>query len=205
MFLDRIHAGNELAKKMADSIKEGTIILAIPRGGVIIGHQIATSFNLKLDVIVSKKLCPPGNSEFGVGAILHDGTIYLPDMYVDYFTENSLNDEISKKTIQVQNRLEKYRGNSNYDFEEKNIILVDDGIATGSTVFAVAEWLKTKKIATCSIASPIIPSTLFKELQQKFSKVYAIDFPDSFVSVSEFYENFDQVEDKIVLDILANY
>ena len=205
MFHDRVHAGNELVKKIVNPISQETIVLAIPRGGVIIGHQIAAHFNLKLDVIVSKKLCPPGNSEFGVGAILHDGTIYLPDLYVEYFTENSLNDEISKKTTQVKNRLEKYRGDSNYDFEEKNIILVDDGIATGSTVFAVAEWLKTKKIATCSIASPIIPSTLFKELKQKFSEVYAIDFPDSFVSVSEFYDNFDQVGDEIVLDILSNY
>ncbi len=169
MFLNRIHAGNELVKIIPIPIKQETIVLAIPRGGVIIGHQIAQHFHLQLDVIVSKKLCPPGNLEFGVGSILHDGTIYMPDSSTEYFTKNSLKDEIAKKTIQVQDRLKKYRGNSDYNLEEKNIILVDDGIATGSTVFVVVEWLKTQKIDTCLIASPVIPSNVFKELKQKFS------------------------------------
>ena len=205
MFLNRIHAGNELVKTIPIPIKQGTIVLAIPRGGVIIGHQIAQHFNLQLDVVVSKKLCPPGNLEFGVGSILHDGTIYMPDSSTEYFTKNSLKDEIAKKTIQVQDRLKKYRGNSDYNLEEKNIILVDDGIATGSTVFVVVEWLKTQKIDTCLIASPVIPSNVFKELKQKFSDVCAIYSPNNFVSVSEFYDNFDQVPDEHVMDTLANY
>jgi len=95
MFSDRVDAGNQLALKMADVIDENTVVLAIPRGGVVIGHQIAKRYDLQLDVIVSKKLTPPENPEFGIGAITYDGVTYLPDSYTKYFTQASLQNEIS--------------------------------------------------------------------------------------------------------------
>ena len=141
MFSDRVDAGNQLALKMADVIDENTVVLAIPRGGVVIGHQIAKRYDLQLDVIVSKKLTPPENPEFGIGAITYDGVTYLPDSYTKYFTQASLQNEISIKKAEVEERQRKFRGSSEYNLANKNVIVVDDGIATGSTVLVVAEWL----------------------------------------------------------------
>ena len=205
MFLDRVDAGNRLALKMADIIDENTLVLAIPRGGVVIGHQIAKHYDLQLDVIVSKKLSLPENPEFGIGAITYDGTTYLPDSYTKYFTHASLQNEISIKKAEVEEKQRKFRGNSEYDLANKNVIVVDDGIATGSTVLVVAEWLTTKKILHASIASPVVAVDMFELLNQKFQNVFAVETPTNFMSISDFYANFKQVSDEEVLDILKKY
>ncbi|NWJ43290.1 phosphoribosyltransferase [Marine Group I thaumarchaeote] len=204
MFSDRVDAGNQLALKMADVIDENTVVLAIPRGGVVIGHQIAKHYDLQLDVIVSKKLTPPENPEFGIGAITYDGVTYLPDSYTKYFTQASLQNEISIKKAEVEERQRKFRGNSEYDLANKNVILVDDGIATGSTVLVVAEWLTTKT-SHASIASPVVAADMFELLNQKFQNVFAVETPTNFMSISDFYANFKQVSDEEVLDILKKY
>ena len=205
MFSDRVDAGNRLALKMTDIIDENTLVLAIPRGGVVIGHQIAKRYDLQLDVIVSKKLSLPENPEFGIGAITYDGTTYLPDSYTKYFTHASLQNEISIKKAEVEEKQRKFRGNSEYDLANKNVILVDDGIATGSTVLVVAEWLTTKKILHASIASPVVAADMFELLNQKFQNVFAVETPTNFMSISDFYANFKQVSDEEVLDILKKY
>ena len=204
MFSDRVDAGNQLALKMADVIDENTVVLAIPRGGVVIGHQIAKRYDLQLDVIVSKKLTPPENPEFGIGAITYDGVTYLPDSYAKYFTQASLQNEISIKKAEVEERQRKFRGNSEYDLANKNVIVVDDGIATGSTVLVVAEWLKTKT-SHASFASPVVAADMFELLNQKFQNVFAVETPTNFMSISDFYANFNQVSDEEVLDILKKY
>jgi len=212
MFSDRVDAGNQIALKMADVIDENTVVLAIPRGGVVIGHQIAKHYDLQLDVIVSKKLTlivskkltPPENPEFGIGAITYDGVTYLPDSYTKYFTQASLQNEISIKKAEVEERQRKFRGNSEYDLANKNVIVVDDGIATGSTVLVVAEWLKTKT-SHASIASPVVAADMFELLNQKFQNVFAVETPTNFMSISDFYANFKQVSDEEVLDILKKY
>ena len=204
MFSDRVDAGNQLALKMADVIDENTVVLAIPRGGVVIVHQIAKRYDLQLDVIVSKKLTPPENPEFGIGAITYDGVTYLPDSCTKYFTQASLQNEISIKKAEVEERQRKFRGSSEYNLANKNVIVVDDGIATGSTVLVVAEWLKTKTLHA-SIASPVVAADMFELLNQKFKNVFTVETPTNFMSISDFYANFKQVSDEEVLDILKKY
>jgi predicted phosphoribosyltransferase len=155
-------------------------------------------------VIVSKKLSLPENPEFGIGAITYDGTTYLPDSYTKYFTHASLQNEISIKKAEVEEKQRKFRGNSEYDLANKNVIVVDDGIATGSTVLVVAEWLKTKT-SHASIASPVVAADMFELLKQKFQNVFAVETPTNFMSISDFYANFKQVSDEEVLDILKKY
>ena len=204
MFSDRVDAGNRLALKMADIIDENTVVLAIPRGGVVIGHQIAKRYGLQLDVIVSKKLTLPENPEFGIGAITYDGVTYLPDSYAEYFTQSSLQNEISIKKAEVEEKQRKLRGSSEYNLTNKNVIVVDDGIATGSTVLVVAKWLETKT-SHASIASPVVAADMFELLKQKFQNVFAVETPTNFMSISDFYADFKQVSDEEVLDILKKY
>ena len=107
--------------------------------------------------------------------------------------------------MEIAERQRKFRGSSEYNLMNKNVIVVDDGIATGSTVLAVAEWLKTKKISHASIASPVVAADMFELLNQKFQNVFAVETPTNFMSISEFYINFKQVSDEEVLDILKKY
>src|SRR5919202_1403251 len=143
------------------------IVLAIPRGGVVIGDIISNTLHGKLDIVVSRKIGAPGNPELAIGAVMPDGSYFLNQDIANmlnvpkyYITEQS---NIQKK--EIERRLQSFRGeNSNYhndynNFEGKTVILVDDGIATGATILSAAQWLKIKQNC-CNIllvAEPVAP------------------------------------------------
>jgi len=205
MIRDRIEAGQLLAEKLlALDIKE-PLVLAVPRGGVVVGHEIANKLRCKLDVIISKKITPPDNPEFGIGAITHDGTLYKGE-YWNYYSDNTkFDDEITKKINEVKRRLEEYRGTTDYEFEKNAVILVDDGIATGSTVFAILDWLFNQKSKKILLAMPVIPASTYRILEKKISSIVTLEIPTEFSAVGQFYEQFDQVSDQEVKEILLAY
>ena len=205
MIRDRIEAGQLLAEKLlALDIKE-PLVLAVPRGGVIVGHEIANKLRCKLDIIISKKITPPDNPEFGIGAITYDGTLYKGE-YWNYYSDNTkFDDEITKKIKEVKRRLEEYRGTTDYKLEENAVILVDDGIATGSTVFAILDWLFNQKSKKILLAIPVIPASTYRILEKKISPIITLEIPTEFSAVGQFYEQFDQVSDQEVKEILLAY
>ena len=205
MIRDRIEAGQLLAEKLlALDIKE-PLVLAVPRGGVIVGHEIAIKLRCKLDIIISKKITPPDNPEFGIGAITYDGTLYKGE-YWNYYSDNTkFDDEITKKIKEVKRRLEEYRGTTDYKLEENAVILVDDGIATGSTVFAILDWLFNQKSKKILLAIPVIPASTYRILEKKISPIITLEIPTEFSAVGQFYEQFDQVSDQEVKEILLAY
>jgi len=205
MIKDRIEAGQLLAKKLMALDIVDMIVLAIPRGGVIVGHEIAKKLKCELDIIVSKKITPPENPEYGIGAITHDGTLYKGEHWHLYDNADNFDDEISKKKMEVKRRLEEYRGNVDYKFEKKTIILVDDGIATGSTVFAILNWLVKQKINEIFLAIPVMPASTFEVMKNKISSIITLEIPIEFSSVGQFYKKFEQVSDEEVKEILVNY
>jgi len=205
MIHDRIEAGQLLAEKLlALDIKE-PLVLAVPRGGVIVGHEIANKLRCKLDIVISKKITPPDNPEFGIGAITYDGTLYKGE-YWNYYSDNTkFDDEIAKKRKEVKRRLEEYRGTTDYKLEESVVILVDDGIATGSTVFAILDWLFNQKSKKILLAIPVIPASTYRILEKKISSIITLEIPTEFSAVGQFYEQFDQVSDQEVKEILLAY
>lgn len=205
MIRDRIEAGQLLAEKLlALDIKE-PLVLAVPRGGVVVGHEIANKLRCKLDIIISKKITPPDNPEFGIGAITYDGTLYKGE-YWNYYSDNTkFDDEITKKIKEVKRRLEEYRGTTDYEFEKNAVILVDDGIATGSTVFAILDWLFNQKSKKILLAIPVIPASTYRILEKKISSIITLEIPTEFSAVGQFYEQFDQVSDQEVKEILLAY
>lgn len=205
MIKNRVEAGQLLAEKISLIEKDNFLVLAIPRGGVIVGHEIAKKIGCKLDIAISKKITPPDNPEFAIGAITHDGTLFQSDYWDNYIEYPNLTDEIEQKKIEVKRRLEEYRGNSEYDIDDKVIILVDDGIATGSTVFAILNWLKKQDVKKIILAIPVMPSGIYELMKQKISSIIALEIPENFSSVGQFYKTFDQVSDKEVMKILENY
>lgn len=205
MIKDRIEAGRLLAQKINFVSNHDVLVLAIPRGGVIVGHEIAKKIGCKLDIAISKKITPPDSPEFAIGAITHDGTLFQSNYWDNYVGYPNLADEIEKKKLEVRRRLEEYRGNSEYDISGKRIILVDDGIATGSTVFAILNWLTKQNVKEIILAIPVMPAGVYELMKQKASSVIALETPVEFSAVGQFYKNFEQVSDEEVIQVLSYY
>ncbi len=162
---NRSDAGNKLAEKILDAVNEkNVVVLAIPRGGVVIGDKIAKKLGCSLDVIISKKITPPSSPEYAIGAITHDGTIYQSQNWDMFSKESDFQKEIEKKKSEVKRRIEEYRGSSDYKFGNKTVILVDDGIATGATIFVLLQWLVKHKISKIVLAVPVIPSDTYEKM-----------------------------------------
>jgi len=205
VFADRNEAGKLLSEKLADLKGENCLVLAIPRGGVVIGNQVALSLGCKLDVVISKKINPPNRPEYAIGAIMPDGTVHWNQDMSQYLEHPYFVNEINEKKNEAQRQLEQFRGNSTYDLKDKTVILTDDGIATGATVFVILKWLAKNNPKKIIVASPVIPASTYEQLKKISDKVIALLLPTEFYAVSEFYKKFDQVSEKEVESILKNF
>lgn len=205
MIKDRVEAGQLLGDNLIKCNLENPVILAIPRGGVILGHEIAKKLGCKLDVVISKKITPPENPEYAIGAITHDGTLYKSEYWDNYSSDENFTDELTRKKQEVKRRLEEYRKTTEYDLEGKTIVLVDDGIATGSTVFAILNWLSKQRTKKVLLAISVIPADTYEVIKPKVSNVVTLEIPTSFSSVGQFYSSFEQVSDDEVKEILVQY
>lgn len=205
MFADRNEAGNLLAEKLSGIKQENCIVLAIPRGGVVVGDQIAKALGCKLDVVISKKINPPGYPEYAIGAIMPDGTIYWNQDMSGYLENQYIVNEVNEKKAEAKRRLEEYRGNEKYELDGKTAILVDDGIATGSTVLVILKWLEKQNLKKIIVASPVIPTHTYEQIKRICGTIIAILIPSAFYSVGDFYEKFKQVSDSEVRSILSKY
>lgn len=200
MFEDRIEAAVLLSEKLKKYQNSGTIILAVPRGGVPIGSIIAKKLHLPLDIVLSKKIGHPYNKEFAIGAVSMNSIIIdehpdVPQAYID------------QETIRLRKLLkEKYKlymGNLEpLDIKGKNIILVDDGIATGNTLLASIEMLRKKNPAKIIVAVPVVPYDTVNKFQENADEFIYIIASKQFRGVGGFYQEFRQVEDEEVIQML---
>ncbi|MGB9124053.1 MAG: phosphoribosyltransferase family protein [Nitrosotalea sp.] len=206
IFKDRVDAAQKLAKKIEWIKKENPIILAIPRGGVVTGDVIAKTLGLSLDVIVSRKVGAPYNPELAIGAVAHDGSFFPNSELINALgiPKNYLDEKIAEQMEEIRHRLVKFRGRTDYDLKNKTIVLVDDGIATGATVFVALEWIKKQHPKRVIVAIPVGPRDTIERLS-KMAEVVVLDAPESFGAVGEFYHSFDQVEDYHVVEIMSSY
>ncbi len=197
---DRIEAGLLLSDKLMKYQNSNTVILAIPRGGIPIGYEIAKKLNLPLDIILSKKIPHPLNKEFAIGAVSLDSMII--DAYLN--TPNHyINDEIIRLRELLQEKYKLYRNNrKSLDIKGKNVIIVDDGIATGNTLLASIDMLRKKNPERIIVAVPVIPYDRVKIFQQKTDEFVYLIAPNNFRAVGQFYEQFNQVDDEEVIQIL---
>jgi len=206
IFKDRVDAAQRLAKKLEWIKKENPIILAIPRGGVVTGDVIAKTLGLSLDIIVSRKVGAPYNPELAIGAVAHDGSFFPNSDLINTLgiPKNYLDEKIAEQMEEIEHRLVKFRGRTDYDLKNKTVVLVDDGIATGATVFVALEWIKKQKPKRVIVAIPVGPRDTIERLS-KMAEVVVLDAPESFGAVGEFYHSFDQVEDYQVAEIMSGY
>jgi putative phosphoribosyl transferase len=207
IYKDRVDAAKKLAEKLLWLKKENPVILAIPRGGVVTGDVISTILDCKLDVVVSRKVGAPDNPELAIGALIHDGS-YFPNVEITRMLnvpESFVDEEIARQMKEIERRLMKFRGSKEYDLAGKTIVLVDDGIATGATMFVAARWVKRQKPKKLIIAVPVGPQETIDKLNQIADKVVVLQSPYIFNAVGEFYQEFDQVSDDEVQEIMSKY
>ena len=221
IFQDRIDAGKRLAKKLSwlkqDQLKEerdrrqqSIVILAIPRGGVIIGDVIASELDAKLDIIVSRKIGAPDNPELAIGAVMPDGSYFLNQRLVNMLNvpQDYIKIQAHEQIKEIDRRLMAYRGSKEYDneFEGKAVVLVDDGIATGATMTASAKWIKNKQqCKRLVIAVPVAPAEILDDLNQVADEVIVLYTPEPFIAIGRFYQDFAQVSDNEVKEIMRKY
>jgi putative phosphoribosyl transferase len=159
-FSDRIDAGKRLASTLENFAGKNVIVLAIPRGGVVIGYEIAKSLNVPLDVIIPRKIGAPDNPELAIGAMTEDGTIILDENLIKYIgvPKDYVKEESELQKREIERRLKFYRKNEPYpNLRGQDVIIVDDGIATGSTMKAALASVKNRGAKNVTVAVPVGP------------------------------------------------
>ncbi len=206
IFRDRIDAAKKLAAVLTQYRgAKDTIVVALPRGGVVLGRVIADALKLPLDIVVPRKIGYPGNEEYAIGAITETGdTIWNQDEYAR-IDKSLLAHGIEREFEEAKRRLAVYRkGFEEREWREKIILLVDDGIATGLTMRAAIKSLKTLGVANIIVAVPGGSADTIDMLkkQSNVDEVVVLEIPDTFYAVGQLYEKFGQVEDDEVVKLL---
>lgn len=198
MFKDRTEVGKLLAEKIHKMGFERPMLLAIPRGGVPVAKEIAVEIHAPLDLVITRKIGFPGQPEFAIGAVSQEGEILVDEQTVRSMavSEEYLKKEAAVQTREIRRRLERYRGKRPYpDLAGKDVIIVDDGIATGNTVLAAIESVRLKKPRSITLAIGVAPPDTLRKLSSKADSIVCLDSPEPFYSIGEFYASFEQVED----------
>jgi putative phosphoribosyl transferase len=201
---DRVNAGKQLAKALKTAGKDA-IVLAVPRGGVVVGFEVAKALGIPLDLIVTKKIGAPDNPELAMGAVAEDGTFILDDDVVRQVLvpKGYVEDEVKRMRAEIQRRLVRYRGSVPYpNLKNREIIVVDDGVATGSTLKAALRLLRGKGARSVTIAVPVGPPDTIRELEKLADRVVCLQTPALFYAIGQFYEDFSQTSDEEVIELL---
>lgn len=204
-FKDRVHAGSLLCRELAYLKGKDALILAIARGGVIVGSAIAECIDATLDVIVPRKIGSPYNPELALGAVMHDGKCYINEhiarmLSVEQDYIQSVKEERMKESARM---LMLYRGSTHYIIEGRHVVLVDDGIATGATVLVSIAWCRDHRPASITLAVPVMPRDVYEVMKDKVDKIVSLLLPVDFGAVGEFYEDFRPVSDEDVINVLS--
>jgi len=204
-FRNREEAAKDLAKELLKYQGKKTVILAIPRGGVILGYEIAKQLNALLDLIIPRKIGAPGNPELAIGAVTEDGTTIMNHLLVSKLSISQEYIELEKEQQikEIKRRIKTYRDNCPPpNLEAKTIILVDDGIATGATMKAAIKSIRKQNPSTIVVATPVAPPNTIRDLKKEVDKLICLVSYEPFFAIGQFYEEFNQVSDDEVISLL---
>ena len=206
-FHDRVEAGQLLAKKLACYRKQpNVLVLGLPRGGVPVAAEVARELEAPLDVFIVRKLGLPGHEELAMGAIATGGIRVLnPDVVESLRIPHTVIEAVAaNEQRELVRREQAYRDDLPApDVQGKTVIIVDDGIATGSTMLAAVAALRKLHAGRIVVAAPTVARTTFFEIQKVVEEIVAVVAPESFRGVGEWYEDFSQTSDDEVRQILV--
>ena len=203
-FIDRRKAGRELADRLAQ-YKDQAVVLALPRGGVETAVEVAEELEVPLDLVIARKIGHPGNPEYAIGAVTEAGPAIWNEIEYDNL------EEVWRKQAEQEQRREARRRRDEYladrepvRLKGKTVIIVDDGIATGLTMQAAIGEIRRQNPGKIVVAVPVAPRDVAEELAEQVNDVIVLIDPDDFSgAVGAHYENFPQLEDEDVLNLLA--
>lgn len=208
IFVDRQDAGKKLAVALEKYKNEkGVVVIALPRGGVIVASEIAKALRVPLDIIVPRKIGAPQNPELALGAITEDGQGVWNEELIKILgvTKDYLDETIKKEQKEARRRLQVYRGNKPaLNLKNKTVIVVDDGIATGATMHAALNYVRKKNPKKNILAAPVTAPDTVRGLQKNVEEMVILDTPEFFSAVGQFYQNFPQNTDEEVIKILRD-
>lgn len=198
LFQDRLDAGNQLVDRLT-GYKNNSIVVSLLRGGVIVGDAIAKKLKIPHLFLAAVKISHPDQSELAIGALCFN-KIYLDNQYVSFFDKKTTNQQVKNAKIKFSSYLKRFnlKKISFKTIKNKTVILVDDGIATGATVKAALIFLKSQGPKKIILAVPVTP-TDFKN--PGFDEIIILHCDPSFSAVSQFYQNFPQIEDEEIFSI----
>jgi putative phosphoribosyl transferase len=208
IFEDRHDSGKKLAELLKSyKDKKDTVVLGLPRGGVVTAYEVSKELNLPLDVICPMKIPAPFNHEYAIGAILEDGQGVFDEKVIRSYgiSDIYIQSTINSARIEAQSRLKKFRqGRAKLDLANKTIILVDDGMATGLTMKVSIQSLRKEKVKSIIVAVPVAASDSIKEVKALADFVFCLEVPLSFYAVGQFYSRFDQTSTEEVVNLLKS-
>jgi putative phosphoribosyl transferase len=203
-FSDRVEAGERLAEVLAGRVQPSAVVLAIPRGGVIVAAEVARRLGAPLDVVVPRKLGAPGNPELAVGAVA-DGVEVIDAEAVARLgvDPDALRVEVARQTAEVARRTAAYRsGRPSPALADRTVVLVDDGVATGWTALAAARCCRRAGAAHVMLAVPVGPAGLAGRMRPAVDEAVVLYTPEPYLAVGQAYVRFPQVSDAEVLRCL---
>jgi len=207
-FHDRREAGQLLARRLADyKHRDNVVVLALPRGGVPVAYEIALGLEAPLDVYVVRKLGVPWHPELAMGAIAGRGTEVLNgDVIAAYnIPSHVIRTVAERETRELDRRLREYRGTRPaLDLRDRTVILVDDGLATGSTMRAAVKAIRREQPQAVIVAVPVAATQTCREFQDEVDEIICLRTPPDFAAVGYWYENFSQTTDAEVRELLSH-
>ncbi|HEX7421012.1 MAG TPA: phosphoribosyltransferase [Thermoanaerobaculia bacterium] len=205
-FRDRKQAGRLLAEKLRSyAIDASAIVLGLPRGGVVTASEVAAALDLPLDVIIVRKLGAPWQPELAMGAIASGGIRVLNDDVVRALRipQSKIDEATKEEQTELARREKLFRGDlPPLALTGKTVIMIDDGIATGSTVLAAIRCIRAQNPSRIVLAVPVAPPTTCERLQPEVDDLICLSTPDDFSAVGEWYDKFAQVEDAEVVELM---
>lgn len=205
LFRDRTDAGRRLAARLERYRDEEPLVLALPRGGVPVGFEIARALGAPLDVFISRKLGAPGQPELGIGAVAQGGMrvlnerivrrLGIPEDYLEHITR--------RERAEVERRLRLLRGDRpEPEVRGRTAILVDDGLATGVTAMAAIAALKSRSPRRIVLAVPVCAAPTAKMMRMEVEDLVSLQTPEDLYAIGFWYEDFEQVPDETVISLL---
>ncbi len=205
-YADRRDAGRQLGAALERFRSTNPVILGVPRGGVVIAEEVRAAIGGDLDLVVARKLGAPGNPELAIGAVAADGVPYVDEYLARRLgvTPDRLEAEVVRQTEEVHRRLAEYRGDRPpVEIAGRAVIVVDDGVATGATLRTALRQVRRQQPAELCCAVPVGPEDTLLHLGEDVDEVVCPLRPPIFRAVGEWYDDFRQVSDAAVMEILA--
>ena len=206
IFRDRADAGCQLAERLSDLRDAEPIVLALPRGGVPVGYEIARALEAPLDVFLVRKIGAPGQRELGIGAVAQGGVRIFNESAIQMLGLDWADIQIivDEEMAELERRLRRFRGDRPLpDLTRHTVILVDDGLATGVTALAAIRALCQLGPAKIILAVPVCAAETARTMRAEVDDLVCVHAPEDFMAVGLWYDNFEQTTDEEVIDLLA--